>query len=201
MKISDATALPSPIDELDHVGGTLWIDFVNTEALAKQGFCDPLAAHEVWVQWLRARGVLDELPRDIAVEATDLAHARQFRHDLRQLLGNDDQERQVGLQSINDFLAKSPMVYRLLEAGNLVREAKIQLAADLLGPIAESAALSLAHYSFDRFRKCGNPECELHFLDESKNHSRRWCSMAICGNRTKAAKHYRKRSAAPFVDA
>jgi predicted RNA-binding Zn ribbon-like protein len=35
-------------------------------------------------------------------------------------------------------------------------------------------------------RECGNPECRWLFLDTSKNHTRRWCDMKICGNRMKA---------------
>jgi predicted RNA-binding Zn ribbon-like protein len=35
-------------------------------------------------------------------------------------------------------------------------------------------------------RSCGNPECRWLFLDTSKNHTRRWCDMKICGNRMKA---------------
>jgi predicted RNA-binding Zn ribbon-like protein len=37
-----------------------------------------------------------------------------------------------------------------------------------------------------RLRECGNPECRWLFLDTSKNHTRRWCDMKICGNRMKA---------------
>jgi len=35
-------------------------------------------------------------------------------------------------------------------------------------------------------RECGNPECRWLFLDTSKNHTRRWCDMKLCGNRMKA---------------
>ncbi|GAA1528021.1 CGNR zinc finger domain-containing protein [Actinomadura kijaniata] len=49
----------------------------------------------------------------------------------------------------------------------------------------------------DRVRKCANPECVLWFHDVSKNGSRRWCSMEICGNRAKTARfqetHRRRR--------
>jgi predicted RNA-binding Zn ribbon-like protein len=37
-----------------------------------------------------------------------------------------------------------------------------------------------------RLRECGNPECRWLFLDTSKNHTRRWCDMKVCGNRMKA---------------
>ncbi|WP_019869528.1 CGNR zinc finger domain-containing protein [Salinispora oceanensis] len=49
----------------------------------------------------------------------------------------------------------------------------------------------------DRLRRCAHPDCVLHFLDTSPKGNRRWCSMAGCGNRAKAARHYaRSRHAA-----
>lgn len=41
----------------------------------------------------------------------------------------------------------------------------------------------------DRVRKCDNPPCLLHFADTSRKGQRRWCSMAVCGNRAKARRH------------
>jgi predicted RNA-binding Zn ribbon-like protein len=38
----------------------------------------------------------------------------------------------------------------------------------------------------ERVRACDNPECRWLFLDTSKNHTRRWCEMRLCGNRMKA---------------
>lgn len=40
----------------------------------------------------------------------------------------------------------------------------------------------------ERVRHCGNPQCVLWFLDVSKNGSRRWCSMDVCGNRAKVGR-------------
>jgi len=42
-----------------------------------------------------------------------------------------------------------------------------------------------------RLRICGH--CGWLFIDRSKNRSRIWCDMAVCGNRHKAAKHYRRK--------
>jgi len=38
---------------------------------------------------------------------------------------------------------------------------------------------------FKYLKKCNNHKCSLVFIDTSKNHSRRWCSMEACGNRSK----------------
>ena len=45
-----------------------------------------------------------------------------------------------------------------------------------------------------RVRPCANGECSLFLIDRSKSNSARWCSMAGCGNRLKARRHYRRRS-------
>jgi hypothetical protein len=43
-----------------------------------------------------------------------------------------------------------------------------------------------------RLRPCANDDCRLFLLDRSKTNSGRWCSMAICGNRMKARRHYQR---------
>ena len=57
-----------------------------------------------------------------------------------------------------------------------------------------TVALSFAHLlesgDYTRVAQCGGPECGWFFLDTSKNHKRRWCSMEGCGNRAKANRHY-----------
>lgn len=64
-------------------------------------------------------------------------------------------------------------------------------------PIAFEAALSVSALSLlpparaERIRICAN--CRWLFLDESRNRSRIWCDMSVCGNRRKAQRHYRRR--------
>ena len=48
-----------------------------------------------------------------------------------------------------------------------------------------------------RLRPCANPECTKFLLDRSKPNTARWCSMAGCGNRMKARRHYARRTAQP----
>jgi predicted RNA-binding Zn ribbon-like protein len=59
----------------------------------------------------------------------------------------------------------------------------------LLLPIAEAIGHLVCERDFTLVRKCEGPTCTLWFLDVSKAHARRWCSMAVCGNRAKAAAH------------
>lgn len=66
-----------------------------------------------------------------------------------------------------------------------------------LWPIARDAAELLASEHVEYVRACASKTCEWLFLDESKNHRRRWCDMTKCGNRAKVKRFYvrQKRSA------
>ena len=50
----------------------------------------------------------------------------------------------------------------------------------------------LARQSPRRLRPCANDECRLFLIDRSKANAARWCSMAVCGNRMKARRHYQR---------
>ena len=63
-------------------------------------------------------------------------------------------------------------------------------APALLAPALWSAGDLLAGAHLARVRECANGECLWLFLDESRNGTRRWCSMSACGNRAKAHRHY-----------
>jgi len=65
----------------------------------------------------------------------------------------------------------------------------------MLWPVARDAAELLLSGRMPRLRECGADDCGWLFLDESKNQSRVWCNMRVCGNRAKARRHYRKRRA------
>jgi len=62
-------------------------------------------------------------------------------------------------------------------------------ARALLLPIAEAIGDLVCREDFTLVRRCEGPTCTLWFLDVSKAHARRWCSMAVCGSRAKAAAH------------
>jgi predicted RNA-binding Zn ribbon-like protein len=59
----------------------------------------------------------------------------------------------------------------------------------LLQPLAEAIADLVSHADFRLIRACEGSACTLMFLDKTKAHARRWCSMALCGNRAKVAAH------------
>ncbi|MBO3759714.1 CGNR zinc finger domain-containing protein [Ciceribacter sp. L1K22] len=79
---------------------------------------------------------------------------------------------------------------RLLErAATCLRSASEE--SDLAVSTARSALKLLAEPEPGRMKICGN--CGWLFLDRSKNRSRTWCDMSVCGNRTKANRHYRRK--------
>ena len=64
---------------------------------------------------------------------------------------------------------------------------KAQLAAAILGPITLSALNLLLEADFSRIKQCRGNHCGWLFYDSTKNKSRQWCDMSVCGNRAKAS--------------
>jgi predicted RNA-binding Zn ribbon-like protein len=91
----------------------------------------------------------------------------------------------------------------------LGRDGPFQWTFDLAGsdlsaplwPMAQSAAELLASERAQYVRACASKTCEWLFLDESKNHGRRWCDMTKCGNRAKVRAFYdrQKHEEKPFA--
>ncbi|MFD3568205.1 CGNR zinc finger domain-containing protein [Streptomyces sp. NPDC058667] len=69
---------------------------------------------------------------------------------------------------------------------------RVEFADPAQGPgwTAARDYLNLLRTAPDRIRACAHEACILHFFDTSRNGTRRWCSMAACGNRAKASRHY-----------
>jgi predicted RNA-binding Zn ribbon-like protein len=59
----------------------------------------------------------------------------------------------------------------------------------LLSPIAEEIARFISSADFRYVKACQGDKCILFFLDQTRRHGRRWCSMAVCGNRAKQNAH------------
>jgi predicted RNA-binding Zn ribbon-like protein len=59
--------------------------------------------------------------------------------------------------------------------------------------LAQAACDLMTSGMLDRLRACGSETCRWLFLDTSKNHTRRWCDMKICGNRMKARRFHARR--------
>jgi predicted RNA-binding Zn ribbon-like protein len=184
--------------EAPQVGDHLALDLLNTEARSQGHAVDFWTTGEAVQRWLVRQGVatadaLGETPTDL------LVRGRALRAAVREAIAAHKAGGPVAVDVLNDYLQAyqtSPRLQRD-EAGAmaLVRVARGDATASLLGPVAEAAAELLAEGDFSLVRQCEHPDCILWFYDRTKSHKRRWCSMAQCGNRHKAAT-FRKRSSA-----
>ena len=98
------------------------------------------------------------------------------------------------LSSLNRELKETPTRSALQRIGAgfgwRVEVRRPVTASTLLAPALWSAGDLLTGPQLARVRECANDKCLWLFLDESKNGTRRWCSMSACGNRAKAHRHY-----------
>ncbi len=131
-------------------------------------------------------------------DEAQLAKVSDFRELLRGLfinLADGKKIRQFEIEALNKILRQPGGFSSLKETPEgFVKHFEIEFSAPskILFPIAESMVDLLCFGDLAYLRKCETPQCVLYFYDTTKNHRRRWCSMAICGNRAKAAKFYQK---------
>ena len=183
------------------VGERLWLDFVNSDA----GSRDAVEDFESLVSWLeqaaifdadRAMGMRRRAQQQPAGAAAALVDARRVRTALRALAEHgttDASAREEAVVEINRVLGRSAGTRRLEPGpdGDYVRAFVPggDAFAGLMIPLVESAADALILNELARVRRCANPRCRRVFYDATKNGRRRWCDMATCGNRAKAARH------------
>ncbi|MFN7943868.1 MAG: ABATE domain-containing protein [Blastocatellia bacterium] len=189
------------------VGNNLSIDFVNTRIRVSGAPKDLLESFEDLVAWAMKAELLDvsqagALIRDWSGRpkaAQVFKRARQFREVLRELMTDLTQGaaiRPSALDAINAILREESGYAEVVRTGSGFEKryhTDFSEPGRLIAPIAEAAADLLCYGNPAYLRKCETPECEIFFYDITKNHGRRWCSMAICGNRAKAAAFYRRR--------
>lgn len=97
------------------------------------------------------------------------------------------------LAALNRALVRTPGRVELARAGagfGWRIETMRPTAAGLLAAVLWSAGDLLTGPQLGRVRECANGRCLWLFVDDSKNGTRRWCSMQSCGNRAKAHRHY-----------
>lgn len=147
-------------------------------------------------RWLVRLGWAEEGAVPVFEEGALLGAARGLREVIRVLLEQRKAGQQGDPAALNAFLRKavshSQLAWPAPGELRLERQRKVQTAEQFLAPIAEAAATLLVEGDFGLIRTCEHPECVLWFYDRTKGHKRRWCSMALCGNRHKVAE-FRKR--------
>ena len=178
------TPAPPPLDLVQ--------DFVNTEI--PEWAQDDIATPTALATWLRARSLLRG---DEHVDADAFVTARALRDVLRSLalhntLGEPPDER---LHEAFDAVAGD--VRFRVELGD---DGGLELAPDgdgarrALSAIVARVLDAQVSGAWSRLKACRKEGCGWLFYDASRNGSSTWCSMSICGNRTKTAAYRRRRS-------
>lgn len=181
------------------VGDHLALDLLNTQARKDESLVDFWNSADDVVRWLARCGIDPGRLQDQAAQDGLLAAARDLRAIARELVELRKQGQRGDPERLNRYLAALQSVPQLAwseEGPVLMRRLPLPSPQQALGQVAESVADLLAAGQFEYVRQCEHPDCVLWFYDRTKSHRRRWCSMALCGNRHKAAE-FRKRSRAP----
>ena len=187
-----------PLFLADHAA----LDFLNSIASPQGEPIDWLDDGENLLNWLVQSGLLaPEIAQKFThVDGLDevARAARELREWWRSFVTNHfnrplTPEDLKGLERLNVLLAQDCTYDHIEEnsAGGFVhtQHRRWKTPEQLLQVFASVIADCVCQVDFSLVRKCENPECTLIFYDTTKSHRRRWCSMAVCGNRAKAAAH------------
>lgn len=170
---------------LDYAGTMLWRRTLRTELLSTPGDLS---------EWSRQAGLLDAMappsPADLeqAVAAREAIYAAVISaHEG----GPRPTPEQIGL--LNDA-ARGPLPALTLSADGVTRSSGI--AANVVSLVVRDAIDLIGSADLAKVKECSNPDCTRLFVDHSRGFSRRWCGMAECGNRNKAADYRRRKRTA-----
>ncbi len=166
-------------------GEPISLELLNTRWPQDGEWRDLLASPDGLAIWLASPTVASELgEHPVRADEPTLAALLRARDALAELLADP---------------ANTAAADAVLAHGSL------RLTASARGPVERLELDDLAYYPAwtavrnylllvgdrpDRLRRCAHDACVLYFFDISKNGTRRWCSMAACGNRAKASRHY-----------
>jgi len=204
-RATDHRAVPGP----DLVGGRISLDFANSEGETRNGPPEWITTYGDLLRWAVHAGAieadladrLEARAADAPDEAARIAErAVQLREALYRVFvaameseepaGNDlaiiDEELGAALAHLRiapDGAPDGPWRWRF--------EGEEQLGR-VLWPLARDAADLLSSDELARLGQCSGEDCTWLFVDRSRNHSRRWCDMAVCGNRSKARRYYER---------
>ena len=173
----------TPVRDFVLLAGRPALDLCNTHL----GETELIAEPEDLARWFVSAGLTDHPP---AVSRRELAYAHELREGLRPALLASDGPLVAGLAE--DWLGRTPG--RLCVEQNTLTprfEPERQTSCCLL-VAAVLDGLDLVRETPGRVRECAGSSCPVVYLDTSRNHSRRWCSMEVCGSRAKASTYYRR---------
>ena len=192
--------------EFELVAGNVCLDFVNTlddrpggepKELLKNYYDLARFGEETGIL---TPGQLDSLCGRVPLLPDEGEEAMRRSRDLREALYkiflaviNKRTAPQLAMDRLNanvqDAMLHSRLVLREGRGEWRFDDLTTSLQA-VLWPIARAAADLLVSPDLGLVRACSSPTCQWFFLDTSKNHHRRWCSMRQCGNREKVRRFY-----------
>ncbi|MFC5822043.1 CGNR zinc finger domain-containing protein [Nonomuraea harbinensis] len=176
---------------MELVGNCLCLDFANTVARRPEGHGDRLTTMDGLLTWAQAAGVL---PPDFAGGGgVALGDAIELRESVYRTFSAvaarrhpDPDDVSVIMNTYAEALC-SASLHREGD-GHVLRWPGERSARAVLWPVAASAGRLLLEGPLNRVGEC--PSCGWLFLDTTRNGSRRWCSMAMCGNQVKSRRYY-----------
>jgi predicted RNA-binding Zn ribbon-like protein len=177
------------------------LDFVNTEIMRDGVRTDLLKNFADFAEWFEKEGIagagdahqLTKRWGDTREAKRSLQAVRELRRLLRNSVENVVHSGRVPdslARALNRHLRNPRQVTEVISAKARLQTQSswlVEKPADLIVPVAHLAANFFSKADYCAIRKCENPDCILFFYDTSKNHTRRWCSMGLCGNRAKVA--------------
>ena len=168
-----------------------WLEHAKLVSAAElKSFKDKSVQKEVDKVATQARDLREWFRGFIAAHAGHPIQPSALREldDLNRILARDSSYRLIGLRGAAD---QNRIGHGLSLQWRHERHWRVP--EDLLIPVAEAMGDLICRVDLASVKKCEGPSCTLWFHDVSKNHTRRWCSMAVCGNRAKAAAHRAKK--------
>ena len=181
-------------DKVFFVGDHAALDFLNTVAAPRGEVIESIADGEAYVNWLADAGLLDAAEARVILDrfgapALDkvAAEARDLREWFRRRLTKPAAE---AITKLNQILAMDCVQRQLERSGRrlVLQEKRVfTQARQLLTPVVQAIAELVTDDHPSLIKRCANPPCTLWFYDRTKAHRRRFCSAAVCGNRTKVA--------------
>ncbi len=190
------------------VGNTLGLDFLNSIATPIDTPVDWIDDGEGLLSWLEQAQLVPAdavkrirahaLPGELDKVADQARSLREwFRGFVRQHMGCPlTAGALVQLEPLNRLLARDETFSRIIPQpgggnGPFQRQTvrRWPTPEALLLPIGEALAQLVCTEDFSNVKACEGHLCTLFFADRTRGHARRWCSMAICGNRAKQAAH------------
>ncbi len=187
------------------VGNHTILDLINTKPMMDGSPQELLIDWQAVIRWFQMAEILERVQAQSLTRkwegtrsAKDFVEGlRHFREDLRKTVSALEASKAAPRQNIEDLsrLLRAHRTYlKLCEKDGQwqkIESFDVERPQDLFGPLAHVAADLLVNVDFNRVRQCEN--CIFHFHDTSKNATRRWCSMHLCGNRAKVAAYAQRK--------